>query len=128
MRIGELAATAGVSSRTVDYYTQLGLLAPAERTAKGYRLYEAQAVGLIGAIQTLEQAGLRLESIAGQLRKSTEDLPGIVDRLGQDLRALHQLADTEKATETNAVVAALISRAHDLVTAATELLGALPQI
>jgi hypothetical protein len=39
IRIGELARAAGVSTRTVDYYTGLGLLEPAARTDAGYRLY-----------------------------------------------------------------------------------------
>lgn len=128
MRIGELASAAGVSPRTVDYYTQLGLLMPAERTASGYRLYAADAVGLIAAIQTLEQAGLRLEAIADHMRQTTDNLPGSVDQLGRTVQALHQLANSESGAEANAIVTALISRAHQLVMTAADLLGTLPGI
>lgn len=39
MRIGELAARAGVEVQTVRYYEREGLLAVPARTASGYRIY-----------------------------------------------------------------------------------------
>ncbi|MFD0852085.1 MerR family DNA-binding transcriptional regulator, partial [Actinomadura adrarensis] len=39
MRIGELAALVGVSTRTVRHYHHLGLLPEPERRANGYREY-----------------------------------------------------------------------------------------
>ena len=44
LRIGELANLAGVSTRTVDFYTGLGLIEPAERTAGNFRLYSADCM------------------------------------------------------------------------------------
>ena len=38
-RIGELAARAGVTTRTIRYYEELGLLPPARRTSGGARRY-----------------------------------------------------------------------------------------
>ena len=38
-RVGELAAIAGVSVRTLHLYDQKGLVSPSGRTASGYRLY-----------------------------------------------------------------------------------------
>ncbi|GAT66905.1 merR family transcriptional regulator [Planomonospora sphaerica] len=43
MRIGELAALAGVSTRTVRHYHRLGLLPEPERRANGYRVYGLSA-------------------------------------------------------------------------------------
>ncbi|MER3398157.1 MAG: hypothetical protein C4316_06395 [Chloroflexota bacterium] len=39
LRIGEVAARAGVSADTVRYYERLGLLRPPARSESGYRLY-----------------------------------------------------------------------------------------
>ena len=39
IRIGDLTAKAGVTSRTIFYYEALGLVEPEERTGGGFRLY-----------------------------------------------------------------------------------------
>jgi len=39
MRIGELAAIAGVTTRTVRHYHRIGLLPEPERQSNGYREY-----------------------------------------------------------------------------------------
>ena len=40
MRIGELAATAGVTTKTIRYYESIGLLPEPARTPSGYRDYD----------------------------------------------------------------------------------------
>lgn len=60
MRIGELAARAGVSTRTLRYYEQQGLL-PARRASNGYRLYEESDVRLVSQIRSLLAAGFTLD-------------------------------------------------------------------
>src|SRR5512141_1550418 len=67
LRIGELAELAGVSTRTVDFYTGLGLLVPAKRTGGNFRLYQRTDVARIGLIRRLEAQGIRLEDIARAL-------------------------------------------------------------
>ncbi len=73
LRIGALAAEAGLNPRTLRYYEALGLLPAPSRSAAGYRLYgeadraclrfiaQAKAVGLtlaeIGEILALRRAG-----------------------------------------------------------------------
>ena len=37
--ISQVAGLTGISTRTLQYYDEIGLLKPSETTAKGYRLY-----------------------------------------------------------------------------------------
>ncbi|WP_344867213.1 MerR family transcriptional regulator [Amycolatopsis ultiminotia] len=57
MRIGELSAATGVSSRSLRYYEQQGLLC-SRRTANAYREYQPEAVERVAFIQDLFSAGL----------------------------------------------------------------------
>ncbi|MFF4491050.1 MerR family transcriptional regulator [Streptomyces sp. NPDC001544] len=62
MRIGELAKATGVSTRSLRYYDEQGLL-PASRGSNGYRDYDEQAVRVVAFIQDLYRAGLSSEII-----------------------------------------------------------------
>lgn len=63
MRIGELAAMAGVSTRALRYYEEQGLLEP-WRTAANQRVYSESAVERVRLIQQLYTAGLGSRVIA----------------------------------------------------------------
>ncbi|MEU9845587.1 MerR family transcriptional regulator [Actinomadura sp. NPDC048032] len=60
MRIGELAARAGVSTRMLRYYEQQGLL-PARRAPNGYREYEESDLRLVAQIRALLETGFTLD-------------------------------------------------------------------
>lgn len=127
MRIGELAAAAGVSNRTVDFYTNLGLLQPAERTAGGFRLYDPSSVELIATIRQLEASGMALDEIAKDLSgASAADFAEVMNRLNQDLEALRGLAEAA-GSNVHGIVTTLAARAHHLITTATELLYTMHQ-
>ena len=61
--IGELSARTGVSARSLRYYEEQGLLAPA-RTAAGHRRFDAEAVDRVLLVQRLFTAGLTSTEIA----------------------------------------------------------------
>lgn len=61
--ISRAAAEAGVSPDTLRYYERVGLLEPPERTASGYRIYDAGTAERIRRIKGAQRLGLRLESI-----------------------------------------------------------------
>jgi MerR family copper efflux transcriptional regulator len=63
MRIGELAEQAGVSTKAIRYYEQIGVLAPATRTTSGYRVYDHTALGRLGFIRAAQALGLTLGEI-----------------------------------------------------------------
>ncbi|WP_214407979.1 MerR family transcriptional regulator [Pseudonocardia lacus] len=60
MRIGELSERAGVSTRTLRHYEELGLL-PARRRANGYREYDEADLRLLAEIRDLVELGFALE-------------------------------------------------------------------
>jgi DNA-binding transcriptional MerR regulator len=60
VRIGELGRRAGVSTRTLRHYEDLGLL-PARRRANGYRDYDEQDLHVVAEIRALVELGFALE-------------------------------------------------------------------
>ncbi|ASO19359.1 DNA-binding transcriptional MerR regulator [Actinoalloteichus hoggarensis] len=62
MRVGELAARTGCSTRSIRYYEQQGLLT-SERLPNGYRVYEASAVARVANIRRLLSLGLVLADV-----------------------------------------------------------------
>jgi len=63
LTIGQLAATAGVTVRTVRHYHHVGLLPEPGRDASGYRRYPARAAVDLIRIRTLADAGVPLARI-----------------------------------------------------------------
>jgi MerR family mercuric resistance operon transcriptional regulator len=61
--ISQTAAEAGVSPDTLRYYERLGLLDAPERTASGYRVYDAGTAGRVRFIKGAQRTGLRLTDI-----------------------------------------------------------------
>ena len=68
MRIGELAAQAGYSVRTIRFYEQSGLLPTPDRTSGGYRDYDQDAVTRLRFVRSAQALGLSLAEIAEVLR------------------------------------------------------------
>ncbi len=63
MRIGELARRAGVSTKTIRFYGEIGLLRPKARSSSGYRIYDASSLAQLRVIRLAKEAGLELEAI-----------------------------------------------------------------
>lgn len=63
MQIGDLAAKAGVTPRTIRYYEELGIVEPEERTAGGFRLYSEAQLRRLQIVQSLKDLGFGLEHI-----------------------------------------------------------------
>ncbi|MGN2639279.1 helix-turn-helix domain-containing protein [Nocardia takedensis] len=127
VRIGELATRAEVSSRTIDYYTSLGLLVPAERTAGNYRLYDPADVDRIQLIQRLEAQGISLEEIATALNSRPEDLGDLLARIDTDLKSL-QTAIGVAPGEINGLLSIIAARVHSLITVALQIPPNLPML
>ncbi|WP_059044951.1 MerR family transcriptional regulator [Paenibacillus rubinfantis] len=61
--IQKLGNLAGVSTRTLRYYDEIGLLKPARTSSSGYRIYSQREVDLLQQILFYRELGLSLEDI-----------------------------------------------------------------
>ncbi len=86
LRINEVAAETGLTTRTIRYYEEVGLLEPAARSDGDYRLYDASDLDRLQFIRSLRddagfslaQIGQLLEDEAARVR-NRERLRGAVD-------------------------------------------------
>lgn len=92
-RIGQVAETTGLSKRTIDYYTSLGLLT-SERTASGYRLYDESVIHQIEKIEYLKSQRLSLQEILASFtereQKTGETIYQEVQQLQTTVEGLEQ--------------------------------------
>jgi MerR family transcriptional regulator, mercuric resistance operon regulatory protein len=65
MRIGEVAALAGVLAQTIRFYERRGLLPRPPRGPNGYREYDDSVLTRLGFIRSGQAAGLTLVEVAG---------------------------------------------------------------
>ncbi|HET7797465.1 MAG TPA: MerR family transcriptional regulator, partial [Nevskia sp.] len=80
LKVGELAALANLTVRTLHHYDSIGLLRPSARSDAGYRLYDRDDVARLHRIQALRALGRSLSDIALAL-DSPEGTPlAVVDR------------------------------------------------
>lgn len=63
MRIGDLATHTGLTTRTIRFYEDSGLLPPPPRTPGGYRDYPDHAAVRLAFIRDAQRAGLTLAEI-----------------------------------------------------------------
>ncbi|MBB5121099.1 MerR family transcriptional regulator [Streptomyces eurocidicus] len=95
MKIGELAALAGVSTRTVRHYHHLGLLPEPRRLANGYRVYGLRDAVALARVRRLTGLGLGLDEVrdvladgsGGELRETLAGLDADLARQEAAIRA-----------------------------------------
>lgn len=93
LSIGRLSRETGVKVPTIRYYEQIGLLAPARRSAGNQRLYDRAAVGRLAFIAHARELGFPLDAV--------RDLLSLADRPdapcdAADAIAREQLAAVER--------------------------------
>src|SRR5215211_5025374 len=72
LRIQEVAAALGLTTRTIRYYEEVGLLEPAARSEGDYRLYDTDDVERLRFIKGLrDDAGFNLAEIGRLLEDET---------------------------------------------------------
>ncbi len=92
LRIGQVAAAAGLPVRTVRYYELLGLLKPTvQRSASSYRLFHPAVLGRLAFIRRCQSLGLSLEEIGQILQvydRGEQPCPEIRQHLQEKLRQI----------------------------------------
>lgn len=138
LTIGELARRTGLTTRTIRFYSDEGLLPPAHRTDAGYRLYDGSSLARLELLRTLRELGLGLPDasaalagarpVAALARQHVELLDEQIRALQLRRAVLRAIARTETELEgvrlmkdlasmTDAERAALIDDFWDEVTA-----------
>lgn len=102
--IKELADLAGISTRALRHYDQIGLLVP-ERAANGYRVYDAADVRALQNIMLLRSCRVPLATIEAVLHERDFDLGSMLFDHLADLR--RQRVELE---ETMAIVQRALAR------------------
>lgn len=103
LKIGELADITNVTKRTIDYYTNLGLL-KAERSASNYRYYDLSSIERIHFIEKRKIEGMSLDEIKQEIiEKYSEEVDVLELRLkiqGLEKEVSEVLAQLEKTDQT----------------------------
>jgi DNA-binding transcriptional MerR regulator len=107
LSIGELARRTGLTVKTVRFWSDEGLLPPADRTPAGYRLYDSGALVRLGLVRTLRDLGVGLAAIRKVLAQEATicEVAGVhVVALEVQIRALrlHQAVLRAVASRGNA--------------------------
>lgn len=69
--IGQLARRTGLPVRTIRFWSDSDLVPPTERSAGGYRLFDAAAVARLDLVRTLRELGLDLPAVRRVLARQT---------------------------------------------------------
>lgn len=124
MRIGELAAQAGLNVQTLRFYEREGLLRPPVRTASGYRSYAEADLERIRFIRLCQGLGFTLREIQQLLvlHKSVADYQGTLKMRPDAVREIVTLAN-DRLTVIAEKIVALKSMQKDLKLLVTALTG-----
>jgi MerR family copper efflux transcriptional regulator len=113
MTIGDAALRSGVPVKTIRFYEEMGIIAPAQRTTNRYRTYSEADVQTLRFIHRARSLGFSLKEVSDLLalyrdrRRASRE----VKRL-----ALRHLADLDRKitemTSIRAAIADLVRRCH----------------
>ena len=87
LTISQLATYAGVTTRAVRHYHQIGLMPEPSRDGSGYRVYDAADVIRLIRIRTLAEAGVPLARVQDLLDATAADFGEAVTQIDAELRA-----------------------------------------
>ena len=108
--IGEVAALAGVSVRTLHHYDDIGLLVPNVRSASGYRIYDDADLERLQEVLFFRTLGFELAEIRRLMQEPDYDRLGaleqqraMLERKVGHLRAMIASIDTAADAQRNGV-------------------------
>jgi DNA-binding transcriptional MerR regulator len=121
--IGQLARAAGVSSRTIRYYEELGILPRPRRSPGGTRKYPREYRTYIEVALALKDLGFRLDEIrplarlangrsvsAGQRDMAARLVEERIDALGRQVAMLRRLRESVRGPNATAAVPGVLGQ------------------
>jgi Hg(II)-responsive transcriptional regulator len=111
LKVGEVAAQAGVNLHTIHYYERRGLLPTPPRTSSNYRAFPADAVTRVQFIKQAQQLGFTLDEI--------KELLSLRARPQTRCDAIYRRTEA-KVTDIDARIAALRAMREALVALLTQ--------
>jgi DNA-binding transcriptional MerR regulator len=113
LRVGQVAAAAGVNLETLRYYERRGLLARPDRSLGGHRLYPPETVTLLRVIKTAQRLGFTLSEVVDLLDVGTHR-HGVRRRpAGLQARAADKLVEVEQRIADLTVIRDTLRQASD---------------
>ncbi len=122
--IGQLAKAAGVSSRTIRYYEELGILPEPRRSPGGTRKYPREYRGYIDTALALKDLGFRLDEIkplarlalgrsvsASQRDVAARLVDDRIESLGRQVAVLRRLRDSVRGPDAATAVPGVLASA-----------------
>ncbi|MEU2512065.1 MerR family transcriptional regulator [Streptomyces syringium] len=86
MRIGEIAALVGLTTRAIRHYHHVGLLPEPERRPNGYRAYRVRDAVMLARVRRLTELGLSLDEVRDALADDAgRELAEVLKELDADL-------------------------------------------
>lgn len=118
LTIGQAAAFANVTIKTVRHYHRLGLVAEPDRDTSGYRRYGSADLFRLVQVRTLAEAGVPLaeiedlldaepEQFAARMTEVDRRLSERIDALRERQLTLHRLSDGDRALLSDRACSAL---------------------
>ncbi|MFC9581330.1 MerR family transcriptional regulator [Streptomyces yangpuensis] len=127
MRIGEIAAVVGVTTRAIRHYHHVGLLPEPERRPNGYRAYSVRDAVLLARVRRLTELGLSLDEVRDVLADDAgRDLADVLEELDADL-ARQEAEIKERRRRLAVLLAAGPGEGEPLSPALAELLARAPR-
>jgi DNA-binding transcriptional MerR regulator len=122
--IGQLAKAAGVSSRTIRYYEELGILPEPRRSPGGTRKYPKEYGRYVAAALALKDLGFRLEEVKplarlaagrtvspGQRDAAAQLVEDKIEALARQVTVLRRLHDSVREPDGDLPVSAVLGSA-----------------
>lgn len=130
-RIGELAQLAGVSTRTVDYYTKIGVVEAMKRTNGNHRLYSEEALTAIQVVKKLQEQHFSLSEIAQLFKHKTSSdvlektlcIETLLDNLQKKVIELYTCQQTEKDDQSQEAAKEIMAKGLKVMQILMVLLG-----
>jgi len=111
LRVGEVAAAAGVHVETLRYYERRGLLARPDRSPGGHRLYPVESITQLRVIKTAQRLGFTLTEISDLVETGKHHHRG--RDAGLQARAAAKLAEVEQRIADLTVIRDTLHQALD---------------